>query len=272
MMRSQTEKAAARWSALKVATAWASTLTHRGAPRLMRTIYRSLKTEAITLPARSMAEIFPEANHLDVSIRCAGDLGGFSPSEMVHICQIARLTQPANVFEFGTFKGATTSNLAVNTPANAQIFTLDLPASAEGSAALELSDVDLIRKDTIGERFLNMPEAAKITQLFGDSATFDYGPYLGRMDLVIIDASHTYEYVMSDSRIARELLSNHGIIVWQDFPTYPGVFRAVEECVAGWTGGESAFLLGTSLALWARGENSLTHRTRDASSDASLPD
>ena len=64
----------------------------------------------------------------------------------------------------------------------------------------------------------------------GDSASFDYSAFRGKIDLVFIDASHTYSYVLDDSKIALDLLrKDRGIIIWHDYTSWPGVTQALNE-------------------------------------------
>ncbi len=77
------------------------------------------------------------------------------------------------------------------------------------------------------------------------------------MDFVFIDASHTYEYVLSDSRAALKLLRRGGgtkVILWHDYGEWEGVTRALDELAAG----EPTFrglrrIAGTSLACLVMG-------------------
>jgi hypothetical protein len=71
----------------------------------------------------------------------------------------------------------------------------------------------------------------KVTQLLGDSATFDYSPYVQQgVDFVFVDGSHSYEYARSDSLVAIEMLrGGHGTIVWHDYDVWRGVSAALHE-------------------------------------------
>ena len=72
--------------------------------------------------------------------------------------------------------------------------------------------------------FQDEPKRARIHELFGDSITFDYAPYLGQHDVVLVDAGHKYDHVKSDTQNALRLLSAEGgVIIWHDFPNAPGV-------------------------------------------------
>ena len=135
-------------------------------------------------------------------------------------------------FEIGTSLGRTTWTVARHNP-DLEIYTLDVPLDEEADeTAFELADDDRTYfrpAHACGEAFRDTPESARITQLWGDSASFDFSPYAGRIDFVYIDGAHTYEYVRSDTRGALQMLSPRGTIAWDDYVTGPGVYRYLAE-------------------------------------------
>lgn len=159
--------------------------------------------------------------------------GNVSLTELTVIAAICARYRPATIFEFGTLDGRTTLNLAENSPPDSRIFTLDLPVSQIDATAHSLAagEEAFVRKAASGARFVGSPHAARIAQLYGDSATFDFLPYKGGIDLVFVDASHAYEYVLADSRTALDLVRPGGFILWHDYGTgdWPGVNRALNE-------------------------------------------
>jgi predicted O-methyltransferase YrrM len=158
--------------------------------------------------------------------------GGVYPIELICLCQIAATFKPQALFEIGTFNGRTTLNLAANTPGSAKLLTLDLPEGAAGATALRVHDRDskymALRK--VGSYFQASAYRAKITQLYGDSATFDYSPYAGKMDLVLVDGAHSFDYVLSDSLKTLPLLTpGCGIMLWHDYGTWDEVTQALDK-------------------------------------------
>jgi hypothetical protein len=122
------------------------------------------------------------------------------------------------VFEIGTSTGRRTSLIAMNTPEAGQIFTLDLPH--DQSAPSGASDLHLIEesKDQVGKHFRETPwMGTKIHQLFGNSKTFDFQPYYNSIDFVMVDGSHTYEFVESDTLNAFRMVRENGVILWHDY-------------------------------------------------------
>jgi len=160
--------------------------------------------------------------------------GNVSLMELAILAGLARVGNPRAVFEIGTFDGRTALNLAANAP-DAQVHTLDLPpGESDTSLAIDPDDRQYIEKPSAGGRFREAPEARRILQVYGDSATFDFSPYRGQIDLVFVDGSHAYEYVISDSHRAIEMLrEGRGTILWHDYGTWLGVTRALNELYLG---------------------------------------
>lgn len=159
--------------------------------------------------------------------------GNVSILELLILSQLAKSRQPKYVFEIGTFDGRTTLNLAANSPSDVHVYTLDLPKeqAKQSAHALAPGEIAFVEKEKSGARFLSTRYADKISQLYGDSATFDFSPYFGRVDYIFVDGSHAYEYVVNDTLRAKQLLSpNGGLIVWHDYqPDWPGVITALNE-------------------------------------------
>jgi predicted O-methyltransferase YrrM len=156
-----------------------------------------------------------------------------------------------SIFEIGTFAGETTWVLAHNQP-KARVYTLDLPGpETVAVAGLELAHPQYFSRWARGRYFHGTPEGERITQLFGDSASFDFSPYAGKMDLVYIDASHSYSYVRSDTQAAFTMLSELGMIVWDDYTYYPGVYAYLNE-IAPTLDHPIFHVLGTRLAVYSR--------------------
>jgi predicted O-methyltransferase YrrM len=182
------------------------------------------------------AVTIPEITREDIMIQVRGAFrksGDMPLSETFVINKLIKQYNPLAIFEIGTFNGLTTLNMAANSPEEAKIYTLDLPKDMLRSARLPLSSGDkaFINKEASGDSFLGTGCEKKITQLYGDSAAFDFSPFHNRMDFVFVDGSHAYEYALSDSHVALRLLRNgRGIILWHDYEgAFAGVARALEE-------------------------------------------
>ena len=51
----------------------------------------------------------------------------------------------------------------------------------------------------------------KVRQLYGDSATFDYGPYKGECDIVFVEGAHSLAYAACDTEGAFQLVRPGGV-------------------------------------------------------------
>lgn len=206
------------------------------APRLP-----TIEVDRITSPATPIVLPEPVANDGNVSLL-----------ELLILARLVRELRPRRLFEIGTFDGRTTLALATNAPDDAQIYTLDLPAESSTALAIERSERAFVDKPVSGARFIGTDAARKITQLFGDSATFDFSPY--HADLIFVDASHAYEYVLNDSARALTMLGDsRGVIVWHDYGEWPGVTRALDELArSDERFGALRWVQGTTLAVLDR--------------------
>lgn len=209
----------------------------------------------VKIPVAPVSALIPGDATKDISIEVldpVGVDGNVSPLELLLISTFIKTRNPTRIFEMGTFDGRTTLNMALNSTDNARLWTLDLPKTEIGNTPLPLAPLDrqFIDKDGSGARFTGKNEEKKITQLYGDTASFDFSKFNNSMDMVFVDASHSYEYLLNDSRVALKLLKDgKGIILWHDYHVWDGVTRALDELYLN----DSAFkdlkhIEGTSLA------------------------
>ena len=173
--------------------------------------------------------VFKEMNEAD---------GNVDVVELAVINALCRTSRPSMIMEIGTFDGRTTLNLALNS--EAQIFTLDIPQDTETAHEVAPGDVPYLNKpvSAIGARFASPPNSnlsctKRITQLYGDSASFDFSEFRKKIDFFFVDGSHSYEYLKNDTRVALELLNPAGgVIVWHDYGEWQGVTKGLEEIMA----------------------------------------
>jgi hypothetical protein len=179
--------------------------------------------------------------------------GNVSLLELLILCTVAKENNVKAAFEIGTFNGRTTLNLALNMPSEANVYTLDLPSENIGAAQglLDKGDLHYVTNHTPGDLFQRFSNrgGARITQLLGDSASFDYTSYRGQQDLVFIDGAHSYDYVKRDTETALSLLRDgKGFIFWHDYDACVGVIEAVDELKAKHAEYDLVHIMGTKLA------------------------
>jgi predicted O-methyltransferase YrrM len=165
--------------------------------------------------------------------------------ECAALAALCGLLKAQRVFEFSTYKGVSTTQLALNVGEHGMVFTLDLPEDhpayslpipmpEEKSIAAEGGKGILIPRDLLD----------RITFLSADSAKFDESPYLESMDLVFVDAAHSYEYVKNDSEKGWRMLRLGAIMAWHDCnANHPDVVRYIRE-----TGQHVKLIADTALA------------------------
>jgi predicted O-methyltransferase YrrM len=178
------------------------------------------------LPQRPVHEALGGGGTQDIRL---GNLEGetwFGPTasyltDIVSLCMICRIVGPRRVFEIGTLRGYTALHFALNSPDDAVVHTLDLPRGGIAQPSLTTTFMDDLHVEASlsADRlcFEGTAQEARIERLFGDSATFDFSPYHGNIDVFFIDGAHSYEYVRSDTERALNCVRPGGVIAWHDF-------------------------------------------------------
>jgi hypothetical protein len=137
--------------------------------------------------------------------------------EAVGLAVLMKKANAKRVFEFGTHRGVSTSQLASNLPESGEVLTLDLPRS-DRRTHYSIDNPGDIEVSQMPEKADLIPEnlRSRIRFLEHDSATFDESPYVNQMDFVFVDGAHTAEYVRSDSEKAWKMVRPGGIVAWHD--------------------------------------------------------
>jgi hypothetical protein len=158
-------------------------------------------------------------------------IGSFM-SDLVSLCALCCVTQPKVIFEIGTYHGTSALHFASNAP-QAMVHTLDLPRDSSPTLPVTLADRGHNLGYTNAKRmwFDGQPEANRINRLLGDSASFDFTPYQGKVDLFFIDGAHSYEYVRNDTQKALYCTRPGSVIAWHDYGRagFNGVSRWLHE-------------------------------------------
>jgi predicted O-methyltransferase YrrM len=153
---------------------------------------------------------------------------------MLVLSALAALLECETIFEFGSVDALTPALLAHNL-AKVRIYSFDRPSETRSWQARASRD---------------SPDP-KITRLSGDSATFDFSPYSGKVDLVHIDAGDRPASLVADTEAAFGMLSELGSIVWYGFTYHPALYAFLER-LAPSLDRPIHHLAGTRLALYSR--------------------
>jgi len=185
-------------------------------------------------PLRVNLALFPKT-HASVSVL-----------EFTCLALLLAKARAKNVFEFGTYKGVSVTQLALNLPEASRILTLDLP-DEHHSTQFKISDPEdaEIAAESGKGSLVPVDLRDRIDFLRQDSATFDESPWASRMDFVFVDGAHNSEYVRNDSEKGWRMLRSGGVIAWHDCrPQDPAVVRYLLTC-----GFQPQHISGTTLAF-----------------------
>jgi hypothetical protein len=201
-----------------------------------------------TLPVADWREVIdPAPVRLLQPRKSSGDV---NLAELAVLASAAAATRVGEeIIEISTFDAEPGCKLP-----HLDVFTLDLPPDVAPKFALAQGESAFVQMPRSGRHFREAPAqwakpAGRITQLFGDSATFDWSAHFGRAGLVFVDGSHAYDYVVADTDTALRLVANKGMVIWHDFGVWDGVTRALEEIEASRHLG-LRHVRGTSLVAW----------------------
>lgn len=189
------------------------------------------------LPVESPDRIWPEFDQTPIVMfprQLRHHLWAMPENELMVLATICRLLQPRQVFEFGTFTGASTLAIAANSHPDVQVHTLDIPPQDRKSHRTGMGN-GIPFDFEIGEVFRQTRYEERIQIHLQDARLLDTEPFANQMDLVFIDADHTYEFVRNDTEKALRMLKPGGCILWHDYrwdetaPECAGVTRWVSE-------------------------------------------
>lgn len=190
-----------------------------------------------------LSQLLPDVETTPISILPIA-MNGYNVSwlELICLAAITASLKPAKVVEFGTFDGRTTVQFAANTALRGRVMTIDCIAGP-----VDFGDATgFCVPTTIGQHFIGRPLAENIDVLTVDSQSTDWSPHHGTADLIFVDADHSRDSVLRDSRTAAMMLRRGGMIVWHDFLYLDGVTSALAELARDMT---IQHIAGTTLAV-----------------------
>jgi|ERR1700733_4846871 len=168
-------------------------------PRL-ETIISQLDKGRLKLPMVSLERLFPDFNSKPVSFYEL-PLGPWSTPlvDVAMLVKIALCAGSKSVMELGSYRGYTALALARHLSSEARIVTVD-------------------SNPQHGEAYCNGPFASRIERRVAsiNSATFA-NDARGSVDLLFLDADHSYTGVRHDTEALLGLVSDHGYFVWHDY-------------------------------------------------------
>ena len=204
--------------------------------------------DLLRLPQTDVNQLLPESGaplriHLAMFPKTYASV---SVLEFTCLVLLMKRAQAARIFEFGTYKGVSITQLVLNLPVESTVYTLDLP---ETTAGTQYTIADPTEEALTVEKGKGSLVPADLKQriqfLQQDSAAFDESPHAGKIDFVFVDGAHGYQYVKNDSEKGWRMLRSGGIIAWHDCtPHDPDVGRYLLDSTH-----KPVRILGTSLAF-----------------------
>ena len=191
------------------------------------------KLDLLRLPSLDMSALLPSPGETwEIKMLMFPKThASISLSEFLALLLLLKRAGAKQIFEFGTFKGVSVTQLALNLPSEAEIYTLDLPEEAlRTSFATDPEDTVIAQESGKGSL---VPSALRprVQFLKCDSAKFEETPFAGKMDFVFVDGAHNYDYVKNDSEKGWRMLRSGGIIAWHDCRHQdPGVVSYLLQC------------------------------------------
>ncbi len=179
----------------------------------------------IGLPVRKFVEIFPKCQHKPTSVQILTEekSGGLTTLELCYLSSIVKCYPIRSIFEIGTFDGCAVTHMLLNSqvPDQCRIFTLDLPDKVDPNYSYDPENKEFLELRRPGY-YINRYTTGGISQLYGDSLTFDFSPYHDSMDLVFVDGNHNPPYIQKDTENALKMLKSGGLLIWHDYFGVPG--------------------------------------------------
>lgn len=196
------------------------------------------------LPANTIRAIRPkilfgeiEAKHKNSNVSFKVNIpptaiGGMTLLESSILVSLYKLCRPKDIFEFGTYMGASTLLLAENSEDDVRITTLDIDkASLSGNTAAAtdiLHNADdndaFLRRSFADSGAIYLDRAApeiqkKVTRLHQDSRAMDIRKmgFVNTFDYIFIDGGHDYETIKTDTANALKMARKDSVIIWHDY-------------------------------------------------------
>ncbi len=161
----------------------------------------------------------------------SSQIGGLFLLESSILVSLIKLINPKKIFEFGTYLGATSVLMAMNSPEETIITTLDidknysLNQSGQDYDLFDAEDNDNYLRSLFlenGAVHIHRTESwiqKKIHQIYCDSKKLNLIEYdlENKFDLIFIDAGHDYESIQNDTMKALAMAKESCIIAWHDY-------------------------------------------------------
>lgn len=133
---------------------------------------------------------------------------------------LVQLQRPSVLFEFGTYRGATTRLLFRNAPETARLWSFDIPSDIDSRPGLDRTRLIDLAAEGLRDDFERdcFPASEQATQMYADLNKVDWAGIraLPKPDFVFIDADHSYEGCLRDTENVLAWVGDEAMIAWHD--------------------------------------------------------
>lgn len=177
--------------------------------------------------------------------------GHLTHQELLLISSLVSYFKPKNLLEIGTFDGLSTLHLALNSPLDSKIHTLDISSDQlVDKNLLAPSDLKYILEPSKKKKlYKETAFVEKIIEHEGHSLFFSFSQFQ-EVDFVFIDGGHHFQIVKNDTEKSLSILKPGGIILWHDYsPNQQGVYNYLNQLSSSLS---LLHLKGTSLVFYKK--------------------
>jgi len=161
-------------------------------------------------------------------------IGSLTLLETSILVTFAKCIKAKKIFEFGTYFGGTTKNLANNTNPFTKIYYLDIDIKNMriDNSKLNLKKKNYLNNEKINDNYLmklqknkgsfkinelNNFNKKKIKLLKFNSLDFEGKNYKNQFDMIFIDGGHDLKTILSDTKNSNIIAKKNAIIFWHDY-------------------------------------------------------
>ena len=197
-------------------------------------------------------------------------IGSLTLLETSVLLTFVKCIKAKNIFEFGTYFGGTTKNLANNCDLNTKIYSLDIDSKNMkiDNSKLNLKNKNYLKNEKINDHYLmklfkengafkikelNRSNQKKIKLINLDSLNFDGLKFKNKFDLIFIDGGHDLKTIKSDTINSNIMSKKDSIIIWHDYNS--NIHKSVTKFIKNYSNKKKIFFVeNTMLAVQLNGK------------------
>lgn len=161
------------------------------------------------------------------------EIGSLTLLESAILIAFIKCINAKTVFEFGTFFGNTTKNIAVNLPREGRIFSIDINKKQKiDLTQLDIKNKNFLKNEKINDLYLmnlyktkgpkkikslDKTNKKKIFLINQNSQELNEKLYQNMFDLIFIDGGHDFQTIDSDTQKSLKMAKKNSIIFWHDY-------------------------------------------------------